>query len=368
MKNIQSLPELFKRDTKGKVRTWTVQYGWDDDNTAGIRTVSGLVDGKKVTSVWNLSEAKNVGKVNATTARTQAISEAQSAWDINVEKEYFADVNDIDSYTKFAPMLAHDYTKRPQSEGYSQPKLDGIRCVADANGLWTRSGKAIVSCPHIWQQVKPFIDANPGIVLDGELYNHDLKADFNKITSLVRKVKCRPEELAEAQQLVQYHVYDCYVPGVNFSDRIKLVKELRSDIVHVVQTDFASSQAELDALYSDYMERGYEGQMVRNDTPYECKRSKNLLKRKEFVTEEFTVIDVIEGQGAWTGYAKRFILAMPDGVEFGAGVRGNQEQLRQLLESPDKPNWATCRYFELTPDGVPRFPVVIDYGTGQRED
>ena len=55
MKNIQSLPELFKRDTKGKVRTWTVQYGWDDDNTAGIRTVSGLVDGKKVTSVWNLS-------------------------------------------------------------------------------------------------------------------------------------------------------------------------------------------------------------------------------------------------------------------------------------------------------------------------
>ena len=108
--------------------------------------------------------------------------------------------------------------------------------------------------------------------------------------------------------------------------------------------------------------------MVRNDTPDECKRSKNLLKRKEFVTEEFTVIDVIEGQGAWTGYAKRFILAMPDGVEFGAGVRGNQEQLRQLLESPDKPNWATCRYFELTPDGVPRFPVVIDYGTGQRED
>ena len=32
------------------------------------------------------------------------------------------------------------------------------------------------------------------------------------------------------------------------------------------------------------------------------------------------------------------------------------------------PNWATCRFFELTPDGVPRFPVIIDYGHGSRED
>lgn len=368
MKNIQALPELFKRDTKGKVRSWIVEYGWDDEDRAGIRTISGLVDGKKVTSEWNLSEAKNIGKVNATTARTQAISEAQSSWDINAEKEYFQNVADIDSYEKFSPMLAHDYTKRPQTEGYSQPKLDGIRCVADANGLWTRSGKAITSCPHIWESVKPFIDANPGVVLDGELYNHELKDDFNKITSLVRKVKCRPSELAEAAALVQYHVYDCYIPDTKFVDRIKLAATAKTDIVHIVQTDYCSTQDELDALYSDYMERGYEGQMVRNNTTYECKRSKNLLKRKEFITEEFRVVEVYEGQGNWTGYAKRFKLLMPDGREFGGGVRGNQEQLKALWESNVTPDWATCRYFELTPDGIPRFPVVIDYGNGERTD
>jgi hypothetical protein len=49
-------------------------------------------------------------------------------------------------------------------------------------------------------------------------------------------------------------------------------------------------------------------------------------------------------------------------------VRGNQAQLKALLESTEKPTWVTCRYFELTPDGVPRFPVVIDYGTGKRDD
>ena len=108
--------------------------------------------------------------------------------------------------------------------------------------------------------------------------------------------------------------------------------------------------------------------MVRNNTPYESKRSKNLLKRKEFITEEFKVVQVIEGQGAWTGYAKRFILALPDGTEFGSGVRGTQAQLKELLENSEKPNWATCRFFELTPDGIPRFPVVVDYGPGERND
>jgi hypothetical protein len=100
MKHLVSLPTLYKRDTAGRIREWTVEYGYDDDDNAGTRTVSGLTDGKKVTSVWNITEAKNVGKVNATNAREQAVSEAQSLWDINVEKEYFENVADIDSYTK----------------------------------------------------------------------------------------------------------------------------------------------------------------------------------------------------------------------------------------------------------------------------
>ena len=45
MQNIESLTELFKRDTKGKVRTWTVQYGWDSNDVARIRTISRIVDG-----------------------------------------------------------------------------------------------------------------------------------------------------------------------------------------------------------------------------------------------------------------------------------------------------------------------------------
>ena len=77
---------------------------------------------------------------------------------------------------------------------------------------------------------------------------------------------------------------------------------------------------------------------------------------------------MLEGKGNWSGYTKRFVLIMKNGTEFGSGVRGNQAQLKELWESGKNPTWATCRYFELTPDGVPRFPVVIDYGYGARED
>jgi DNA ligase-1 len=136
----------------------------------------------------------------------------------------------------------------------------------------------------------------------------------------------------------------------------------------LVASAICETSEEIDIMYGSYTSDGYEGQMIRQDTPYEGKRTKSLLKRKEFITEEYKVVKVIEGQGAWTGYAKRFILALPDGTEFGSGVRGTQAQLKELLESNDTPDWATCRYFELSNDGVPRFPVVIDYGTGVRND
>lgn len=372
MKNIESLAELFKRDTTGKVRTWTIQYGWDSDDVAGIRTIAGTVEGKKVTSEWNYTEGKNIGKVNGTNARTQAIAEAKAQWTKNEEKEYYADVSNIDSYTAFKPMLAHDFTKTPVTSGYTQPKLDGIRCVVDNRGMYSRSAKEINACPHIAEELAEFIEKFPGITLDGELYNHELKHDFQKITSLVRKQKCRPEELAESKEKVQYHVYDCFDKNnvdMPFIERYEFLKMFLPVGVSIklVDTHDASTSNDIDELYGTYTSEGYEGQMVRQNTPYQFKRSKNLLKRKEFITEEYNVVEVHEGQGNWTGYAKRLTLKMKDGRTFSSGLRGSQAQLKELLENPNI-TWATCRYFELSNDGVPRFPVTIDYGTGNRDD
>jgi len=374
MQTIYNLPKLYKRDTTGKVREWTMQYGWNLDETqAGTRTISGLQDGKKVTSEWYITEAKNVGRANSTTNITQAKAEAQAEWDKRVGKEYFEDINEIDSYTAFKPMLAHDFTKTPVESGYTQPKLDGIRMVVNSRGLYSRSNKKIVAVPHIAEQLKDFIKQFPTVTLDGELYNHELKDNFQKITSLVRKtVNLGADELAESAELVQYHVYDMFDsanPDMTFTQRAKWISEnVSGNNIVLVKYDEANTSADIDKLYGEYTTAGYEGQMIRQDTAYEFKRTKNLLKRKEFITEEYKVVEIQEGNGNWAGYAKRFILELADGTQFSSGVRGSQDKLAQLLNDKDTINWATCRYFELSNDGVPRFPVVIDYGSGERDD
>jgi DNA ligase-1 len=367
---------LYKRDTTGNVRVWTMESGWDDDHIAGHRSHTGVKDGAVVTSEWKIASPKNIGKVNATNALEQAVAEIAALYVQKLDRGYFEDESDIDNFDKFKPMLAAKYEDVPlnfEADGrgneiYSQPKLDGIRCIARKDGLWSREGKVIVSCPHVEAELKPFFDKYPGAVIDGELYNHELKNDFNKITSLVRKSKLKLEDYQESALLVQYHVYDCYMDDT-FDNRFSFLWGcgLQTPVVYVKTTQ-VNSQKELDDLYDGYVEAGYEGQMVRLNREYQSKRSKFLLKRKEFVTEEFQVISTEEGQGNWSGHIKRFIIKLGSGNICGAGVRGNQATMKALFESGDTPDWATVRYFNLTPDGVPRFPVVIDWGKGQRED
>jgi DNA ligase-1 len=377
MQNIVSLDPLYKRDSKGKVRVWMMEVGFNNENEAGIRTISGLVDGQKVTSEWNLTEAKNVGRSNATTAKTQAEFEAQAEWTKNVDKDYFVDANDIDSYTAFKPMLAHDFTKTPVTSGITQPKLDGIRMVVNTRGLYSRSNKEIVAVPHIAEALADFVKDHPTVTLDGELYNHELKDNFQKITSLVRKtVNLGADELAESKELVQYHIYDMFDsanPNMTFMQRYNWIQKnvhlvnKKAIGIHLVPVAICETSEEIDVMYGEYTQAGYEGQMIRQDAVYENKRSKGLLKRKEFITEEYEVVEVHEGQGNWAGYAKRLTLKMPNGTTFSSGIRGSQAKLKELLENPNI-DWATCRYFELSNDGIPRFPVTIDYGTGERDD
>ena len=358
--------KLYKRDTKGKVRSWVTEV--EDDQW---RTIAGIHNGNLVTSGWRKSDAKNVGRSNETSGHEQALAESNAQHKKQLEKGYFTNVEDIDNFHLFKPMLAADYAKlkKPvQFPLYSQPKLDGIRCIARKDGLWSRSGKEITSIPHIWEALAYLFEESPDMVLDGELYNHELKDDFNKIVSLVRKVKPSADELSESKKLVQYHVYDICEEG-SFESRDKSYHDvvLNVNFVQAVPSTLIETQVELDDTYGEYLENGYEGQMVRLNGQYENKRSKNLLKRKEFVTDEFEVVEVLEGKGNWSGCAKKILIKLSDGTTCEAGCRGTQADMTKLLNG-DKPDWATVRYFGLTPDGKLRFGVMIDHGFGDRED
>lgn len=374
MNLIKTYEKIYKLDTNENIRVWYMELGTDGDE-AGYRTVSGLRDGQLTTSEWHKCEPKNVGKRNATSALSQAKKEIKSNYRTKLEGGYFQDVDNVNTYTTFKPMLAMNYDDEvieyDIKKVYSQPKLDGIRCIARADGLWTRTGKQIVSVPHIWEEIKDIFIEYPTLTLDGELYNHKFKDDFNQITSIVRKTKPKDEDIEFARENIEYHVYDfidCLDEEIEFADRKKKFSSLIRNMYNIVpvETIMVMDKSHTDDLFALYIEQGYEGQMLRRNKPYEHKRSHNLIKRKEFKSEEFTVIRVEEGLGNWSGYAKKFICETKDGEVFGAGVKGNQTVLKELYESKRKPKWATIRFFDYTPDGIPRFPVATDWGSGNK--
>ena len=73
--------------------------------------------------------------------------------------------------------------------------------------------------------MKPFFIKYPNVILDGELYNHDLRDNFEKIISLVRKTKPTDEDRLEASKLTQFHCYDIIDEKLPFEQRMDFVRE-----------------------------------------------------------------------------------------------------------------------------------------------
>ena len=299
------LSKLYKRAVNGKTLEWEIEI----ENNC-FRTISGYTDGIKTTSEWTCCEAKNVGKKNATTANEQALAEATAMHRKRIETGSFESINDIDTPVYFKPMLAHDYNDYKDKITFpihSQPKLDGVRCIVRSDGMWSRNGKPIISAPHIFESLKPLFEANPDLILDGELYADRDVADFNTIISCVRKTKPTKADLQTSAKFIQYHVYD--IPSVERIFRDRFFNDLLSidlpECCKLVSTIVVRNETEINILYNEYMEQGYEGQILRTNSLYENKRSKSLLKHKSFVDGEFEILGVEEGKGNLSGKVGR---------------------------------------------------------------
>lgn len=361
---MMKLPTLYARTSTGAVQQWTIEIDGDR-----YRTVHGQTDGKKQTTEWMVASPTNVGRSNERDGKQQAEFEARAAWKKKSESGYYQNLKDIDKPAFIEPMLAQKYEDRKDEISFpvwSQPKLDGIRCICTKDGMFSRQGKRFVSAPHIQLALEGFFTKHPDAILDGELYCDKLANDFNKICSLVKKQKPTADELTESARTIEYHVYDMVDTTMTFSERHRWLEDNlpsgdRNKEIRLVMTVEVVHQKELDHIYGGYVEDGYEGQMVRIDAQYEQKRSKYLLKRKEFQDAEYKIIEIGEGTGNRTGTAGFAILENTDGTVFRSNIKGSHEFLADLLKNREKVigEKATVQYFNLTPDNVPRFPFVI---------
>eukprot|EP01047_Picozoa_sp_COSAG01_P022801 COSAG01_NODE_1366_length_10560_cov_6.608642_13_plen_276_part_00 len=267
-------------------------------------------------------------------------------------------------------MLAYKVDAKPidwTKKVYMQPKLDGVRCVIQLNDkgevyAYSRTGKPWLNIEHILQDLKPLFKENEDVILDGELYNHDLRDDFEKIISLVRKQKPTADDRTESKQLVQFHCYDYANGSENYSTRMNnlVTSDMYSYCVkYVPTTSVAEDQAQIQHQLN--LDEGYEGSILRLDGPYQCKRSYNLQKFKDFHDTEATIIGYVDGKGKREGTLGKFLMQDDDGVEFGCppGKGYNYKMLADMLTNIHNyiGKRATFTYFERTKAGSYRHPL-----------
>ena len=265
------------------------------------------------------------------------------------------------------PMLAHKFDEARidfKDFTYMQPKLDGVRCLFTKDGAFSRTGKQFMNVRHIEESLKDYFDQNPAMVLDGELYNHDLKDDFEKIISLVRKQKPTDEDRSEARTKIQYHVYD-YIVGntkyLRYKKRMDALvcSNIYTPSVRYVESKRVATPAIIKIAHQTNLDRGYEGSIIRLNGVYEHKRSKNLLKVKDFSDSEAKIVDFVEGKGKRRGTIGKFIAIDADGIQFGMPVMDKYKYLKDNFKAMQ--GWigktATFTYFERTKAGSYRHPL-----------
>jgi ATP-dependent DNA ligase len=372
---------LFHLDNNDNIRTWFMEQ-----DGSQYRTHSGIEGGKIVISEWKQATAKNVGKTNATSDESQATAEIEALYQKKLDRKYSLTPDTAQRSNFVQPMLADKFhetkTFKTKKTWILQPKLDGLRCVMDDTGGTSRAGKPFHTVAHLVAKLDEAA-LKYNVTFDGELYNHSYKEDFEKIVSLVKKQKLSSltdEELREIADKVEFHIYDVifwdnlerpyrerldfleeiFVEDFSTSTKIKLV-----EAIQIEGLDFERVQQ----AHDKYFAEGYEGLMLRDaDSPYEFKRSKGLLKYKNFDEDEFELVDIIEGQGNWSGAAKAVVVKTPHG-ESEAGVAGTYERNKEIWENPKKyiGGQVTVKYQGYTKDNKLRFGVVKAFHEGKRD-
>ncbi len=365
---------LFGITKNGSTYSWHI-YVKDIEGLGHLFIERGLIDGKKHVTTEVINSGKNLGKVNATTPVSQAIFNAESKRNNKLDSGY--DYTVEGSRAKFndllKPMLAQSYDKHKKKlvyPCYTQPKLDGIRCLARRRGdvvtLYSRKGKVLDLVPHINEALLSLLE--DGQCADGELYTYGW--DFQKIISAIKKTN-------ENTPGIQYWIYD--LPNMQnrdepFHERFSydkvqsIVKAASIDGCLVpVETPIVLSEENLMMFEDRYIKRGFEGSMARNkDSKYLFGyRSKDLLKVKRFVDDEYKIIGFTHGTSIELE-CLIFVCETPEGETFSVRPVGTHEERKAMYKNGDSyiGKLLTVKYQELSNDGVPRFPV----GLHVRED
>ena len=227
-------------------------------------------------------------------------------------------------------------------------KLNGSRCFYYKGKLYTRQGKIYTGCEHIIKDIENLTSKNrmfvepvyENYVFDGELILKDNSLSdseaFQKGVGIANSDKENKQEL----KLVIFDMLN--QKEFEFGESIYLYKrrkEQLNDLRNLIADKNLSNIEVVPMFYEgtdqseiwkwlDYAEENdMEGVMINLDTPYECKRTKNLIKVKKFYTLDLKVINAVEGDGRLKGTLGALVVDYKGNtVNVGSGFSDKQRK------------------------------------------
>lgn len=261
-----------------------------------------------------------------------------------------------------------------------QPKLDGIRArVWKINGVIKIYSREFNLHPWLDTYIKPelnllfdYLPTDVGV--DCELYNPNI--GFEELTSIIKTYKHKHSN----NDNVYCYMFDLIQLKVPFEERystlekayVKLMNTHQVKRLLLVANSVLYEEILIKEYHDEYVNLGYEGMIIRKksgntkkqieETWYKPGRNNNLLKVKNFIDEEGIVVDIIPGVGRESELGIIIIKDIREN-EFSVRPRGSFEWRREILRNKEEyiGKKYTIRYFELSPYGVPRFPIGIAF-------
>ena len=362
-----NLPTLYKVNSKGKVQLWKIYI--EDNALVTEWGIKGMKMQKAERAVDTNKSNRNI--------KEQCEQEAHAKWKKKQDSGYmiYQEEDNTEIKTKKTAMLAK--TWEPEKNQikkwpvYVQRKYDGLRCRAFMeNGeivLRTRNNQEIKYLHHIRESLVPLFEqlheSITNFCFDGELYT--FKLPFQVINGLVK----RKRATEETERLIEYHIFDCDLDGdYIMSERLDFLESLEYTYpCMLVKTEMAHSKEDILKMHDEYVAEGYEGIIIRiPDSLYVGSRVSVMFKYKEFMDEEYPVLSATTSKGREEG-AVNWILGVDGDKTISVRPRGTLDERKVMysdyLSNPDRyiGRMYRIRFQGLSEDGIPRFPVGIDF-------
>jgi DNA ligase-1 len=272
---------------------------------------------------------------------------------------------------------------------YVSRKIDGARCIAIVNNdgdsvFYSRQGKEFTTLGIIADAIKVLGIKN--VVLDGELCLVDQNGneDFQGIMKqLKKKDHTIPNPSFKIFDMISHDEFYSKKgdPGKTYTHRYNNLRHVMRENACPCLSVLAQEKIDTDNHFAEWTKRakdyGWEGLMLRADEPYKGKRSKDLLKYKNFHDNEYEVVKVKFGPFRYVADGREQeeemlsnVTIIHKGHEVDVGSGFTIDQRKEFHKNPEliMGKMITVQYFEETKnqDGgislrFPTFKILHGY-------